>query len=641
MQFPAKRISAILLIGFWASSIVAQTPAPSDSPSSSDEPTVSTQPSTDSKQLDSAAASAIEGFYDKKPQDGTAGEKADQLGERLKDKVTAADLVGGGPLADEETLARFETYLGVSPVPTAELSNYADTVKEIEQKLRDRDTFEAWKQLFVLGEYRTIDAGISRELANRIEAIWNAGRTTERIRSRNESLREDVKVSSRNADMMSERIQEKEIRTAQRMPKDREDKNQNNGGVPSINQTGIEGEAMAPPDPTTLLGKLQLTDEYLTSLESRAQIKLNQLKAENLLEEVKTEFSGYVTNLFDGGWYGHVVLAADFYRRLFDEGTYPVEMATQVNESLERSRAVFSTVDVFEYKMERGELVEATNRLAQGFLASAYHPALLKLDREKKQKVADFLSQLERMKNLVESRDFAGLETLSETMKGSVSDFDASKPMALVNAAKLESQLRLGKAKLFAQQGNLEVAMTEFEEAAKAWPANPDLQDKAFTFFNSQDAQTQTLVEFDRMVEAQDFRGIFEKQVAIAPALRDDEARQEQLKEALIKVKDAEIAIEKANTLVLNGDSVGAWETIEAASKDLPDDAKLNKLRADLSGKSAEFVSALNKAIQAENENKLGYSLTWYVIAQRKYPPSQMANAGIQRLSDQILTAAQ
>jgi tetratricopeptide (TPR) repeat protein len=625
----------------------AQSVAPAASPASGTQPEVpSPSPSPDgstSKDANAAAASAIEGFYDKKPQDGTAAQKADQVTERLKDKMTASELIGGGPLADEEELARFQTYLGVSPVSEAELADYSDTVKKIEQLLRDKDTFEAWKQLFVLGEYRTIDAGISRELANRIEAIWNAGRTTNRIHSENAALREDVKASSRNADLMSERIREQEIRTAQRMPKDRDNnrQGQNNGGVPTINQTGVEGGAITPPDPSTLLGKLQLTDEYLTSLEARAQIKLNQLKAENLLDEVKKEFAGYVAGLFEGGWYSHVVLAADFYRRLFDQGTYPVEMAAQVNESLERSRGVYNTIDVFNYKVERSEMVAATNRLAQGFLASAYHPALLSLAREKKQKVADYLSQLDKVRNLVESRDFAGLEKLTGEIKETVTDFDPSKPMALVNAAKLESQLRLGKAKLYAQQGNVEVAMQEFEAAAKAWPANPDLQDKAFTFFNSQDAQTQALVEFDRMVEAGDYRGIFEKQIAIAPALKDDEKRQKQLADALLNVKNAEVAIEKANTLVLNGDSVGAWETIELASRELPDDAKLNKLRADLSGKSAEFVSALNKAIQAEGENKLGYSLTWYVIAQRKYPPSRMANEGVKRLSDEILTAAQ
>ena len=96
--------------------------------------------------------------------------------------------------------------------------------------------------------------------------------------------------------------------------------------------------------------------------------------------------------------------------------------------------------------------------------------------------------------------------------------------------------------------------------------------------------------------------------------------REQQLKDALTKVGKAKMAEEKANMLVMNGDVDGAWETIELAAKDWPDDMKLNKMLADLSGRSADFVSALNKARDAEAKKEIGYSLTWYVNAQSSYP---------------------
>ena len=52
----------------------------------------------------------------------------------------------------------------------------------------------------------------------------------------------------------------------------------------------------------------------------------------------------------------------------------------------------------------------------------------------------------------------------------------------------------------------------------------------------------------------------------------------------------------------------------------------INKMLADLSGRSADFVSALNKARDAEAKKELGYSLTWYVNAQNFYPASIIAN---------------
>jgi hypothetical protein len=210
--------------------------------------------------------------------------------------------------------------------------------------------------------------------------------------------------------------------------------------------------------------------------------------------------------------------------------------------------------------------------------------------------------------------------------------------MALVNGIKLESQLRLGKARLLAQGGALTEAMQEFQTAAEEWPGNPDLRTSASGFFNTEDLQNQSTTEFDRLIQDQNYRAIFDKQVVFAPAIKGDATREQQLKDALMKVQKAEIAAEKANMLAMNGDADGAWETIDLAVKDWPEDVKLNKLLADLSGRSADFVSALNKARDAEDKKELGYSLTWYVNAQSYYPASTIANDGIERISTQILS---
>ena len=111
------------------------------------------------------------------------------------------------------------------------------------------------------------------------------------------------------------------------------------------------------------------------------------------------------------------------------------------------------------------------------------------------------------------------------------------------------------------------------------------------------------------------------------------------MKSALEKVQKAEMAYEKSNALILNGDVNGAWETITLVSKDWPDDNKLNKLLADLSGRATEFVAAVNKARDAESKKNIGYSLTWYLNAQHIYPPSIIANDGIDRLSKLLLSS--
>jgi hypothetical protein len=184
----------------------------------------------------------------------------------------------------------------------------------------------------------------------------------------------------------------------------------------------------------------------------------------------------------------------------------------------------------------------------------------------------------------------------------------------------------------------LDDAYKTFQEAGEIWPGNPDLRTSASTFFNTEDVQNESTTEFDRLVKEGNYREIFDKQLAFAPAIKGDATREQELKDALTKVQNAEMAAEKANMLVMNGDVDGAWETIELATKDWPDDTKLNKLLADLSERSADFVSALNKARDAEAKKELGYSLTWYVNAQNFYPASTLANEGIDRVSKQILS---
>lgn len=641
MQIPFAKISFFLLLGV-AAAIGQDAPPQEAVPAASPGiPREKIPPSGDpsaSQAQPSDTSTALDYLMNRKPQDGSAGKQAFDAGKRAETKAIAEEAIGIRRQEDLELRARFERYLGTAQVPQEKLDAYFAKMREISSLLRDNQIFPAWKQLHELADETIIDAGISRELANRVESIWNTGRANAGLDQKNAQLRKDVKTANANADLMSQSLLNREIEYQRRVNQGRRQQPKSDppsGGAPQIPQ-----DATVPqPSIAGLEGKLQLTEEYLRSLELKAKIKLNELKQEKLLEQAKADFSEYISTLFNSGRLNHVVLAADFYRKLFQEGEYPADMAKQVNASLEINRDVQSAVDVFRYKVERGQLAGANDSLQRAFMVSELNPAVLGLERPLKEKIADFNARLDQMRNLIEARDFGNLETLLNDMRQSATDFDTTKPMAIVNAVKLESKMRLGKAKLAAQQGDLKLAMEEFQAAAEAWPGNPDLEDKALTFFDTQDIKSQTLVEFDRLVEEQSYRGIFDKQLAFAPAIKDDAKRMEAFKTALESIKNAEMASEKANVMMMNGDFFGAWETIELAAASLPDDKKLNKLRADLSGRSAEFVAAINKARDAEGRSEIGYSLTWYVNAQRQYPASQIANQGIERLSKKLLEA--
>lgn len=607
--------------------------------------TPSGTPGADATGAGSTTSSAMEYLFNRKPQEGTAAKEVLDAQGQAKTKMIAREALGGGRIEDPQARARFEEYLGMEEISPERLAAYQKEYDLVLQLLRERKTPEAWKHLLVLADYRDIDGGVSWELANRIESIWNADRTTSLLGKANDRIRREIETVNRNADFMSDSVRAKELEFQKRLNQGNRRNNtpnsgggnQPNGGVPTYNPNAGGDSGAGMPSVDSVMGKLELTEAYLKSLEMKAKVKMNELKAEKLFDQAKTNFADYITTLFESGRHRHVLLAADFWRRIFDQGEYPVSMAQQVNAALEMHRDVQRSIDVFNYRLDENQISNATDRLQTAFMVNEFHPAVLGLPRVRKARVEAFTTKLDRMQNMIEARDFTSLESLLAEMKLVAPDFDTTKPRAIVNAVKLESRMRLGKAKLAAQKGDTQLAMQEFQSAAEAWPGNPELETSASTFFEAQDVGNQSLTEFDRLVEEQNYRAIFEKQLAFAPAMKDDPKRQEQLKDALEKIKAAEMASEKANLLRANGDVFGAWETVELAVANLPGDIKLNALRGELAGKGAEFVAAINKAKEAEARKDLGFSLSWYAVAQRYYPASQMANEAIERISKELL----
>lgn len=638
------------------------------------------------KDVDSSTSTALDYLFNHKPSEGTAGKAGGEIANALADKIKAVDVLKTPGLDDPEIRARFETYLSLKEVPDSRIKEYFGKMAQISQTLKQGDIFGAWKMLYVLSDYKDLDAGISRELANRVEAVWTSDRAANGIDMANTKLRNNIETYAHNADLIADDLHQQDLDEQQ---KAQNGAGQNNSGgagatnslsiAPNVDPAAAEAAVM-PTMNSALQRKMELTDEYLKQMEARYKISMNEMRANKMSDQVRSDFSDYIRMLYSTHRYYHVIVAADFYRALFNQSDSPADVgnqaaaavginhnsvndtasqlrnamalnqagsaltnsplsiADQVTSALEINNRVSQAIDVFKYKAGKGEIASAAEQLQEAFVGNEYHPGLQGLPRDQKEKVGDFLTKLDVLKNQLEVRDFEQVEAQLADIKKIANDFDSTKPLALVNGIKLESRLRLGKARLLAQGGQLTAAMQEFQTAAEDWPGNPDLQTSASGFFSTEDLQNQSTTEFDRLIQEQNYRAIFDKQLAFAPAIKGDPAREQKLKTALEKVAKAEMAEQKANLLVMNGDVDGAWETIELAAKDWPDDLELNKLLAGLSGRSADFVSALNKAQDAESKKELGYSLTWFVNAQGYYPASIIANEGIDRIKKQILS---
>ena len=582
-------------------------------------------------QKQGANPTALDYLFNKKPQDGTAAKTASDLSNKIEDKIKALDSMNQPGFEDPVTRQRFEKYLNSPESDLAQIQAYNQTYKAVIDALRQNNPILAWQLLYKLNEYPW-DGGVSAELGNRIESIWDAGKVQNRISSNNNALRDAIRNANWNADSLSQDEQGHVGATSTAHPKT-VPKQTPKPDTNSTDPASLAANIQFPNIP----GKLQATEYYLKSLEAKIKIKQNELKGDKIAAQTKSDFADTVSTLFASKRYRHVIMAANFYRQLFGDGDYPVTMGNQVNKSVENMNSIEEGVSVFDYQIRNRETAAASRTLQSAFLIGDLDPALRGVPRDSKREVAKYSFQVQRMQNLIEARDFGSLEPLVAEMTKEVADFEPAKPLSLVNAVKLESKMRMGKAKLAAQKGDQAQAMEEFKAAAEAWPANPDLESAASVFFESQDVKNQGAVEFDHLVSEQNYRGIFDKQLPLLAAIKGDSKREDQLKDALLKVKESETALEKANVLQRSGDPFGAWEALEMAAKNWPEDSKLNQRLADLAMRSAEFVSALNKAQDAETRGQFGYSLNWYVNAQKFYPASQLANDGMKRVSETIL----
>ena len=611
-------------------------------------PAPSAAPAPNPANGDTAAnttATGLDYLYNHTGQDGSAAQGTSNILDTLNDKLRSSDILGTPALDNAVIGQEFKTYLGLPAVTDDRIHAYFGQMQQVSDLLKSGQTFDAWKVLYSMSDYTDLDAGISRELAHRIEAIWNSDRTQNGLEIANTKLRNDLDTDIHNADLTADDLHSQDLEENAKPGRgggggSQTSSSATNSALLSPNADPVAAEAsMLPQMSGALQRKMELTDEYLKSLEARANIKLNEIKEHKMDADDQADFAEYIKLLYNSHRYYHVIIAADFYRAMFNQGDYPVDMQSEVNKSLETNEEVNQAIEVFKYDADKGQIAGAASELQTAFMANEFNPGLQGLPRDAKEKVGDFLTDVDVLKNQIESRDFEEVDAQLAKIKALASDFDTTKPEALVNGVKLESRLRLGEAKLLAQQGQLNEAMKEFGTAAKVWPGNPDLTTASSSFFGHEDVANQATSDFDRLVADGNDREIFANAVAFAPAVHGDTKREQELKDAIDKVQKAEVASEKANMMVMSGDVDGAWETIEEATKDWPDDVKLNQQLASLSARSSDFVSAIDKARDAESKKEYGYSLTWYVNALNIYPASTIALAGVHDISNQILSS--
>lgn len=302
----------------------------------------------------------------------------------------------------------------------------------------------------------------------------------------------------------------------------------------------------------------------------------------------------------------------------------------------EAIRDVNEGVEAYKFLLANNELKSATERLGETFAIGEFMPSVRLLSRDDKRRVLAFSQKSNELLAALEVNDLTRAEKLVGETEKLAGDFDSSKPLAKIETAKTMSAMHLAKARNAAGSGDNDVMEAELRAAAEIWPRNPALAEVSGKIFSQGDVQNLAITDFEQLFSQKNYRQIFDDKMRFIAACAMFPEKQEQLRKILDDMAGLEMAIVRAQEVEKRGDFSGAWESVESAAKKFPNDNKLNQIRADLTAKSANFVRAVKRAEELESLNQIGSALAWYLKAQKDYPPSDFAKAGIERISRQI-----
>lgn len=398
-----------------------------------------------------------------------------------------------------------------------------------------------------------------------------------------------------------------------------------------------------------------------TVIGNAVKIKANEAKAALSEIQSKIEFQSLLIQLFLQRRFHHLVIGTKFYRALFTDGDSklnlpdkskqlfgnsgsPPTISTLETLGNEAMRDVQTSVQAFHSLVDTGELDSASRRLREAFLIGEYMPEIRTLPKERKRKILAYAQKSVQLLAAIETKDYGlanELITGEHGMKSMAKDFDATKPMAMIETARNMARMHLAKARNAALSGEKDKFEASLAEAGQIWPNNPELAEVASKAFKQGDAQAQALNDLEQLIAQKNFRRIADEAGRFLAATQmAPQEKQAQLKTILEDFKSLEAALMGAKEMERLGNASGAWETLERVAEKFPDDLQLAQARATYTTKAAEFVRAVQNAQEHERRAQLATGLAWFLKAQKLYPKSEMAENAIQRIKTQLLPEA-
>jgi len=596
------------------------------------------------------------------PQDTATGPKqkpaASPLGQEIPMLDPSAETITVGgvtiPLGDNRLLkARFEKYLSQPPESDDATVEYRKTIKEILDTVSPfhkpaPNLYDAFKLLPRAATYPG-DANICSTLAEAVYMAMLSKQDIASLKKLNDSIEQEKKAIQAESDWAARHDRPPGVPAA----------GAGGGGGGRGGKPAAGGAAAAGNNPGAGTQSLKYADALRRIVEIEGLKKANLLRTEAQTIKTKAQYQVNMVQWFIQRRFEHVIMAARFYNQVWKDGdtTLRIDKGSDVAKLFSESMGVSPTVssldslsneavheadkyiEAFELMLKRGELHSASQRLMEAFAIGEYLAPVATLPLDKKLKVLTYSRDLNEVYGAVQAHDFTKAKELATRLKTTAKDFPSSKMDAAISGYSLASDLAIDEAKahLLAQENDK--AAEKIRAATEIWPTNPKL-DEFRKLIKDKSPLLTARNDFDRLLSEGNYREIAKRQYEFAPVIQGDAKREDAFKQIMTNLTKIETALGKATEFGKVGQNYAAWEQLAELREQFPDDPKLGRELELLAPKVADFTKALDRAHQFESRTtpkQTGTAMAWYLKARAIYPRSDLAEAGIKRLLDDII----
>lgn len=529
--------------------------------------------------------------------------------------------------------SRLERFLLAAP--SEEEAQYARLMGDILERLSvsNNNTEDAildvWELLFRASNYE-IDGGNSTIIANQVFNAWRIRKESRGVQLSQKEL-EDMRKYQQ--EVVANRARMLEY-LAQKRARDSSGKEEAKKGQEAGGGTNLPTEAAF---------------RALDLAETEAKILALETEAASTGIQAKLQFQSQIVGFLMQRRFEHALVLSGFYQWLFKGSHQQLEVGKGQLEAFlpgsdlsytvdsmsfiarEAINDVSMGVDAVNVAYAEGRVMLALERLQEVFFLGEYMVELNRIPREQRRHLLDLYRSLIEAGELVDSKDYDGIKLLSETIAKLAEDFPKARVLSGIETAKSMSDMAVFAASQYRNIGQIDKARQELAQAIEIWPSNPAIRDFQMETTKLATASAQGVQVFDDLYGRSERRAIFERQMELGFALADDPQRKPLLMEVVEAVAQIDLRVRQSAELVKQGEAYAAWELLHDAAMIDATDGPLNRARAELAPRVADFIQEVDRAERQSTEGHHAGALAAFLAAQDIYPASRLCREGIAR----------